>query len=98
MALIKLKKSVDLDNYGQLACLPDETDMLLQSSYLQDNNSVIALGWEYFFGAGYAWSQFPQNVLDADHPDCHDLYTETTDIDQLICTRKLDYFSHDFLE
>ena len=89
MALIKLKDSVVLDNYGQIACLPDETDILIQSDYLADNVSAVALGWEYFYGPYiYAWSEFHQSILNVSHPDCHDLYTNTTDPNQLICTRQ----------
>ena len=88
LALIKLKESVVLDKFGQIACLPDETDMLIKSNYLYDNVSAIALGFEYFYGgAGYTWSEFHQNILNVNNQDCHDLYTTTTDPNQLICTR-----------
>ena len=63
LAIIKLKESVVLDNYGQIACLPDETDILIQSDYLADNVSAVALGWEYFYVWPYIWSEFHQNIL-----------------------------------
>ena len=87
LALIKLKYSVNLDKFGQIACLPDDTDILVQSAYMTDNVSATAVGWEYFYAAGYIWSEFHQNILNVSHPDCHDLYTNTTDPNQLICTR-----------
>ena len=88
LALIKLKNSVNLDKFGQIACLPDETDILVKSAYLTDNVSVVTPGWEYFYGgAGYTWSEFHQSILNVSHPDCHDLYTNTTDPSQIICTR-----------
>ena len=88
MALIKLRESVVLDRFGQIACLPDESDMIIQSNYLSDNVSVTALGWQYFYvNVGYIWSEFKQSILNVSHPDCRDLYTNTTDPNQLICAR-----------
>ena len=88
LALIKLRESVVLDKFGQIACLPDENDMIIQSNYLSDNVSATAVGWEYFYGgAGYIFSEFHQSILNASHPDCDDIYSYTTDLNQLICTR-----------
>ena len=90
--MIRLKNPVTLDLYGQIACVPEPSDIRKESSYLAYNKSVTAVGWEYFSGgAGYVLAEFRQNVV---YPwDCFDLFTSSSDYEQLICTRNLTYLS-----
>ena len=92
LALIKLKESVVLDKFGQIACLPDENDMIIQSNYLTENVSATAVGWEYSYNIfdysySYPFTEFHQSILNSSHPDCKNIYTYTTDLNQIICTR-----------
>ena len=84
--MIKLTESVTLDQYGQIACIPDYDDLRIEPLYLAYNNSATAIGFNYYSTAfSYIWAQFNQNIVY--NTDCTDLYTNTTDYTQIICTR-----------
>ena len=85
--MIKLTESVTLDQYGQIACIPDYDDLRIEPLYLAYNNSAIAIGFIYYYSSlSDIFSQFNQNIVY--NTDCTDLYTNSTDYTQIICTRK----------
>lgn len=89
IALIKLKKSIVLDQYVQLACIPDHEDHGIESQFLAYNTSAVTIGWEpYFsrFNQGVRLADFPQNILNVNN--CTGLFPTDTRLEEIICSGK----------
>lgn len=90
IALIKLAEDVVLDNYVQLACIPDSDDHGVESQFLAYYSSAVTIGWEIFwrnrFLEGYRLADFSQKILNVN--DCSILYTSETHLEEIICTGK----------
>lgn len=86
IAIIKLKKSVELNQYIQLACIPDSLDHQNESSYLTYNASAVSIGWSYYTvnnEYGYYLTDFDLNILN--NSNCSQFYPNATNYAQTIC-------------
>lgn len=89
IALIKLKKNVVLDQYVQLACIPDHEDHSIESQVLAYNTSAVTIGWEPYvsrFNSGIRLADFPQNILNVNN--CTGLFPTDTHLEEIICSGK----------
>lgn len=87
IALIKLAESVELDEYVQLACIPDENDLNYMSHYLAINTSGTTLGWNPYNNkigtSSLLLSDIDLNIFPIS--ECYPLFPNTLGFDQLIC-------------
>lgn len=86
IALIKLKESLDLHPYIQLACIPVENDIPNENQYLAYNNTGLTLGFSVFssiHGGSLFLADFPLVVFNLSN--CSGLHPNTSYDSQLFC-------------
>ena len=80
IALIRLKKSLPLSPYVQLACIPDLSDQPKQSEYLAVNTSGTTTGYDFFRNENWYQNRylndFNLNILDMSY--CSGFITKDT--------------------
>lgn len=80
IAIIRLKKPLELSQYTQVACIPDVSDRVNQSQYLAVNTSGVTTGYDMFRndkGIANQWvNDFNLNILNMSY--CDDIISKYT--------------------
>ena len=88
IAIIKLKKSIELTPHVQLACMPDVSDRVDETKHLSVNRTGVTLGYTFFRNQknnnNYLLSNFASNILNISK--CSDIMSiNTRRYEELFC-------------
>ena len=89
--MIRVREKVSLDQYVQLACIPDYTDDLNTTAFLTVNQTAYSVGWtapsRFGFGSYQYLYNFQLYIFNASY--CTDVLRTKGDIDGVFCAGSL---------